>query len=94
MNILIDDKTKKYIKSNKEDSITVFLQGCSSWGTSEPQPSVEMGKPKDEEDYDKYEVEDVTVYVKSDVNAKDDTLTIKHSKMLWMEKLVVEGMIF
>lgn len=94
MKISMDDKTQKYIKSQKEDSITTWLEGCSSWGTSEPQPSVKMGKPADIENYDSHDVDGITVYVKSDVKAKDDSLKIKYSKMLWMEKLVVEGMIF
>lgn len=94
MKITIDDKTKKYIKSKGENSITAWLEGCSSWGTSEPQPSVKMGKPENIVDYEKYDANGIETYVKTDVKAKDDTLTIKHSKLLWMEKLVVEGMIF
>lgn len=53
-----------------------------------------MGKPQDTEEYDKYAIDDITVYVRSDVKAKDDLLKIKYSKMLWIEKLVVEGIIF
>lgn len=53
-----------------------------------------MGKPEDVDDYDKYDVDDIKVYVKSDVKAKEDSLKIKYSKMLWVEKLVVEGIIF
>lgn len=94
MKISIDDKTKKYISSKNEDSITTWLEGCSSWGTSEPQPSVKMGKPEDASDYEVQEANGIKVYVKSDVKAKDDSLKIKYSKMLWVEKLVVEGMIF
>ena len=53
-----------------------------------------MGKPADIKDYEKFDVDGIETYVKSDVKAKDDSLTIIHSKLLWMEKLVVEGMIF
>ncbi|OLS03803.1 hypothetical protein TICRE_01260 [Tissierella creatinophila DSM 6911] len=30
MKISIDDKTKKYLTSKKEDSIIIWLEGCSS----------------------------------------------------------------
>ncbi len=53
-----------------------------------------MGKPENTADYEKYRINEVDAYIKSDVKAKDDSLKIKYSKMLWMEKLVVEGIIF
>ena len=53
-----------------------------------------MGKPANINDYDKYEVNGIDAYVRSDVDAKNDELKIKYSKILFMEKLTVEGMIF
>lgn len=55
-----------------------------------------MGKPDESEldDYDRYDSEGIEVYVRVDVQAKNDELNVKHSKLLWNEKLVVEGMMF
>lgn len=53
-----------------------------------------MGKPEDLEEYDKYEVDGIDVYVRVDVVTKNDELKIKYSKLLWNEKLTVEGMAF
>lgn len=94
MKVTLDPKAIKFIKSKGENSIEVWLEGCSSWGVGEPQPSVKVGKPVDLDDYDEYKVDDLSVYVRCDVQAKDDELVIKHSKILWNEKLVVEGMMF
>lgn len=94
MEILIDKKAKNFIKSKGEKAIEVWLEGCSSWGPSEPQPSVRMGKPENIEEFNRYKVDDIDVYVKSDVVAKDDKLKIKYTKILWKERLTVEGMLF
>ena len=94
MNIKIDSKAEKFIKSKGENSIEVWLEGCSSWGVNEPTPSVRVGKPSNIEDYNHYQVGDIDVYVKSNVIAKDDELRIKCVKLLWKEKLVVEGMVY
>jgi len=57
-------------------------------------PSVRMGKPDNINEYNHYQIGDINVYVKSDVVAKDDELKIKCVKLLWKEKLVVEGMVY
>ena len=94
MKVVLDSKALKFIKSKGENSVEAWLEGCSSWGTSEPQPSVKMGKPEDLDDYDKYEVDGIDVYVRVDVITKNDELKINYSKILWNEKLTVEGMAF
>lgn len=94
MQIIIQDKAAKFIKSKGHDSIELWLEGCSSWGVGEPQPSVKMGAPTNLEDYDKYETDGINVYVSVDVNAKNDELKVNYSKILWSEKLTVEGMAF
>ncbi|NLX62437.1 MAG: hypothetical protein GXZ06_08080 [Tissierellia bacterium] len=53
-----------------------------------------MGKPDNIKDYNHHRVGDIDVYVKTDVVAKNDELTIKYSKFLWSEKLTVEGMVY
>ena len=96
MKVIIEPKAKKYIKSKGEDSIKLWLDGCGSWGPSEPSPSVEVGKPEDDviEDFDLYEVDGINAYVDVGVLTKNDELIVKHAKVLFKERLVVEGMAF
>lgn len=95
MKVILDPKAVKFIKSKGSDAITLWLEGCSSWGVGEPQPSVRMGKPEEDlDDFDRYDSEGIEVYVRVDVQAKNDELNVKHSKLLWNEKLIVEGMLF
>ncbi len=53
-----------------------------------------MGKPADIDAYDKYQVGEIDAYVKRGVQAKNDELIIKYAKILFSEKLTVEGMMF
>lgn len=93
MKVLIDKKAKKFINSKGFNELEIWMEGCSSWGVGEPQPSVKMGKPEDLDLFDKYEVDGIDAYVKSDVQAKGDEIKIKYSKILFSEKLIVEGML-
>ena len=94
MKVVIDPKAEKFIKSQGENALEIWLEGCSSWGVGEPQPSVKVGKPANVDDYDKYEVDGIDAYVRCGVDAKNDELKIKYSKILFKEKLTVEGMMF
>lgn len=94
MKVTIEPKAKKYIQSKGEDSIRLWLEGCSSWGADEPKPSVQMGKPKELDDFDLYTIDGIKAYVDKGVQTKDDELIVKHAKVLWNEKLVVEGMAY
>ncbi|MBC8587913.1 hypothetical protein H8707_06645 [Tissierellaceae bacterium BX21] len=54
-----------------------------------------MGKPEEVlDDFDKYDSDGIEIYVRCDVQAKNDELKVKYSKILWNEKLIVEGMLF
>lgn len=54
-----------------------------------------LGKPKENiDDFDKYDVDGVTVYVTVAANTKSGELTIKYRKILFSEKLIVEGLAF
>ena len=95
MKINLDDKAAKYIKKEGFDDVYVYVKGCSSWGTGEPQPLVLMGKPgEDIDDYDVHPTNGINVYVRVDVQAGDDGIKIKHSKFLFKDSLIVEGIAY
>lgn len=61
----------------------------------EPQPTVLPAEPrKDKEAYNLVKVGEFEVYVKKSITASNDTLSVKYKKVLFSEKLVVEGIVF
>ncbi|UTC76632.1 hypothetical protein E4O04_00775 [Treponema sp. OMZ 799] len=49
---------------------------------------------KDKEDFNLIKSGDVDVYVKNKIKASNDTLSVKYKKVLFSEKLIVEGIVF
>ena len=95
MNINIDEKAIEYVKKHNSKAVTIDVIGCSSWGVGEPQPTVLPAEPrKNKEAYNLVKVNDLDVYVKNNITASNDTLYIKYKKVLFSEKLVVEGIVF
>ncbi|UTC68550.1 hypothetical protein E4O01_13165 [Treponema sp. OMZ 790] len=61
----------------------------------EPQPVVSPAAPKkDKEEFNLIKSGDVDVYVKNKIKASNDTLSVKYKKVLFSEKLIVEGIVF
>ena len=95
MNVIIEPKAAGYLKNKNAAAVTVDLIGCASWGVGEPQPAVQPGEPKDNKgNFNLLKADGFDVYVKNNISASDDTLYIKHKKVLFTEKLVVEGIVF
>ena len=54
-----------------------------------------MGKPKGNTDeYTMTTENGINVYVRDDVQAGEDGITVKYSKFLFKESLVVEGIVY
>lgn len=54
-----------------------------------------LGKPKENiDDFDLYEVNGVNVYVTVAANTKAGELTVAYRKILFSEKVIVEGLAF
>jgi len=49
---------------------------------------------KDKEKYNLLNVDGFDIYVKNNITASNDTLLIKYKKVLFTEKLIVEGIVF
>ena len=95
MKINLNDQAAQFIKKAGREDINVFVKGCSSWGGSEPQPLVIMGKPSgDLAEYTMTPVNGINDYVRNDVQSGDDGITVKASKFLFKETLIVEGIVY
>lgn len=55
-------------------------------------PAVRLGKLEKTENYDLYNVDDITVYVRKDTESKKNELRIYMKKFLWTKEIVVDGM--
>lgn len=93
MNIIVDDNAKNKIESKKENTVHCFLFTCISWGGTHLDPTVRVGKPSRVEDFNKFENNGITVYVKKGTPCPSGTLTITTGSFLWFEKIMVEGML-
>ena len=91
MKVIVTDAAKEYYEKHKMEAIRAEVIACSSWAGVVNRPSVLVGIPRHDQQYYDFDVDGVKVYVKKDVIAKDDTLTIDFAKFLWNEGLVLEG---
>lgn len=53
-----------------------------------------MGKPKELDKFELYTIDGIKAYVDTGVQTKNDELIVKHAKVLWNEKLIVDGMAY
>ncbi len=51
-----------------------------------------VGSPENEKKFEKYEDNEITVYVQKNLDIPSDELLITTAAFLWFEKLVVVGM--
>ena len=52
------------------------------------------GSPDSLDDYDTFNTDGITVYVRKGTKTENETLTVTVVKMLWMDSLAVEGMAY
>lgn len=95
MNIKIEPKAKEYIENNSNNrSITVDLKTMGTGWQISRQPSVSMGSPEDESQYETYEVEEIKVYIVPGIRTLRDRLSIKLSEFRGEEYIYLEGVRF
>lgn len=56
-----------------------------------PVPTVGLGKPKIPDNFDLYEYEGITIYVRKNTQIKKEGIHIFLRKVLWIKELVVDG---
>ena len=93
MKILIDEKAKKFLNKKNSNVITIDVKGCSSWSGTVFKPMASLGKPLDVEKYTLENVDGIDVYIMNGIKAVNDTVTVSTMSFLFMENLVVNGII-
>lgn len=85
--VVINEKAKKLLKEKQRD-IIVELKGWSNWNCStELKPSVSIGKPKNTNAFDFFEVEKYNIYV-SRMISKDAFVEISSGNFYGLEYLI------
>ena len=93
MKVKVDDKAKAKILGQNLKSVYCFLHVCHSWAGQSIQPTVYVGSPEQMDKFDKYENNEIDVYVQKGLEIPGDELLITTSTFLWFEKLAVVGML-
>lgn len=93
MDIVIDRKVKEYLKRKGENAITVKLVTADSCCVPGAFPSVEVGRPKDEEleRFKKLNVDGTDVYVHSMIEVKERGLKIYMEGLSFLSRPAVDG---
>ena len=93
MKILIDEKAKRFLNKKNNNIITIDVKGCSSWSGVVLKPMASLGRPLDVEKYTLENVDGIDVYIMNGIKAVNDTVTVSTMSFLFMENLVVNGII-
>lgn len=93
MKILINEKAKKLLEKRNSKVVTIEVKGCNSWGGMVFKPLASVGKPYNAENYTLECVDGVDVYVMKGIKAINDTVEVSTTSFLFMENLVVEGLV-
>lgn len=93
MNIIIDEKVKKYLDSMGRDSVTIYSEIIGSCWSPMPELFVKLREPEVSDDYNKFESDGVNIYIFKDAKL-GDTLKLKmseHVSDLPNKEIAVEG---
>ena len=93
MKIILDERAKKYLESNNIKVITVEVKGCNSWSGTILKPLASVGKPYNTQNYTIQNVDGIDVYVMNGLRSEDDVIEVSTFKFLFMENLVLKGII-
>ena len=93
MKIILDEKAKNFLNKKSNSVITVDVKGCSSWSGIVLKPMASLGKPLDVDKYTLENVDGIDVYLMNGIKAVNDTVTVSTISFLFMENLVVNGII-
>lgn len=85
--VVINENAKKLLKENQKE-IMVELKGWSNWNCStELKPSVSIGKPKNTNAFDFFEVDEYNIYVSRKIS-EDAFIEISSGNFYGMEYLI------
>ena len=93
MKVILDDKAKNFLESRSVDSVTVEVKSCSSWSGTVLRPMASLGKPYSSDNFTSFVIDGVKVFLMNGIRASNDTIEVSTAKFLFMENLIVNGII-
>lgn len=72
MNIVIDDNVKETLRIRDKDTITIDYGILSSCWSIMPQVFVKTKDPVDPTEYERHQVDNMTVFIKNDLELSDE----------------------
>lgn len=94
MKVTIQNELNEYMHSHDLNTISLRLihDDYSAANIYSEHPRIRWEKPKHVERFDKYTIDDITVFVAKDIKAVDDTLELVHEKLLGIHRCHVKGL--
>ena len=92
MNIIIEKDAENFIKKHcKDNTITLFIKPPSGGWCSVENPTVQLGKPQEADNFHMYCVDEINVFVSQNAEIKNNKLHVFLRKFLWIKELAVDG---
>ena len=92
MQIIIRDEVKAFLSKKNSKVLTVsVIQSGGGWCGSLSIPEVGYRVPEVPEHYNIFHVDEITVYVKKNVNTTADRLEFVVNKILFVKSLDIKG---
>lgn len=94
MKVTIQNELNEYMHSHHRDTITLQLihDGYTTGNIYFKHPRIRLHGPKHAEKYEKFEVDDIIVFIEKNVKAEGDTLEFVHEKLLGIHRCHVKGL--
>lgn len=92
MNIIIEKNAVDFIaKYSKDNSVTLLVKSAGGGWCAVQSPTVQLGKPPIEDNYDMYKAYDISVFVRKNTQIRNEKLHIFMRRFFWIKELVVDG---
>lgn len=90
--VSLNDEAKEFINEKSSDnSITItFINASSGWHPV-LEPSVKMGKPKQNSVFKLFKSNGIDVYVSDHIRTRGEKIEISMGKFLWRRYIKVDG---
>ena len=93
MKILIDEIAKNFLNKKNSNVISMWYNGCSSCSGVFLKPRASLAKRHNAYKYTWDNADSIDVYVMNGINAVNDTVNVSTMSFLFIENLVVNGII-
>lgn len=93
MKITIEEKVMNYLHEHHKQVITLNLEhsGYSGYDAHLKHPHVRFHQPRHTENFNQYQVDDITVYVEKDIPTIEDQLIFQDETLLGHHSCHVKG---